>query len=136
METALRELLENNIDELKPALDEYGNEIGYIFPTNAPEGCQKPYLVYTRVTTRRIKTLEGLTGKEYLSYMFSIMATSYKDMKSLTKKVEDLLASLPGQTIGNYYIEDIDINNVTEQYEHELKVNRGIIDFTIYFEEV
>ena len=57
-------------------------------------------------------------------------------MKSLTKKVEDLLISLPGTTMGNFYIEDIDINNVTEQYEHELKVNRGIIDFTIYFEEV
>lgn len=136
METALREVLENNIDELKPTFDEEGNEIGHIFPTNLPEGAVKPCLVYARISTTKVKTLEGLIGKEYLSYMFSIMATKYKDMKSLTKKVEDLLISLPGQTIGSYYIEDIDINNVTEQYEHELKVNRGIIDFTIYFEEV
>jgi len=126
MEVALRNFIENNIPELE----------GEIYPTNAPEGSQKPFLVYARINTKKVKTLEGLTGKEYLSYMFSVMATKYKDMKSLTKKVEDLLASLPGQTIGNYYIEDIDINNVTEQYEHELKVNRGIIDFTIYFEEV
>lgn len=126
MEIALRNLIENNIEELQ-------NEI---YPTNAPEGATRPYLVYARISTKKVKTLEGMTGKEYLSYMFSIMATRYSEMKSLTKKVEDLLISLPGQTIGSYYIEDIDINNVTEQYEHELKVNRGIIDFTIYFEEV
>lgn len=126
METALRY-------ELIKAIPELNNQI---YPTNAPEAADKPYLVYARINTTKVKTLEGMTGKEYLSYMFSIMATSYKDMKSLTKKVEVLLASLPGQTMGNYYIEDIDINNVTEQYEHELKVNRGIIDFTIYFEEV
>lgn len=123
METALRY-------ELIKAIPELNNQI---YPTNAPEAADKPYLVYARINTTKVKTLEGMTGKEYLSYMFSIMATSYKDMKSLTKKVEVLLASLPGQTIGNYYIEDIDINNVTEQYEHELKVNRGIIDFTIYY---
>jgi hypothetical protein len=132
METALRQELETKIEELKPLAD----GTGYVFPTNAPEGSQKPYLVYTRISTKKIKTLEGLTNKEYLSYMFSIMATRYGDMKSLRDKVEKLLISLPGRQIGNFYIEDIDINNVTEVYEHELKVNRGIIDFTIYFEEV
>jgi hypothetical protein len=126
MEVALRNLIEDNIPELK---DE-------IYPTNAPEGHTRPYLVYTRINTKKVKTLQGTTNKEYLSYMFSVMATRYSEMKSLTKKVEDLLISLPGTTMGNFYIEDVDINNVTEQYEHELKVNRGIIDFTIYFEEV
>jgi hypothetical protein len=126
MEIALRNLIENNIPELE-------NEI---YPTNAPEGHTKPYLVYTRINTKKIKTLEGYTNKEYLSFMFSIMANKYKDMKSLTKKVEDLLISLPQKQLDGFYIEDIDINNVHEVYEHELKVNRGIIDFTIYFEEV
>lgn len=126
MEAALRELIENNIPELE----------GEIYPTNAPEGAKKLYLVYMRISTKKIKTLAGQTGKEYLSFMFNIMAPRYSDMKSLTRQVEDLLMSLPGSQIGNYYIEDLDINNVTEQYEHELKVNRGIIDFTIYFEEV
>lgn len=122
MEVALRNLIESNIPELKDEL----------YPTNAPEGHTKPYLVYTRITTKKIKTLEGYTSKEYLSFMFSIMATRYKDMKSLTKRVEDLLISLPQTHLENYFIEDIDINNIHEVYEHELKVNRGIIDFTIY----
>jgi hypothetical protein len=125
METALRY-------ELIKAIPELENQI---YPTNAPEGATKPYLVYARITTNKLKTLEGYTGKEHISYMFSIMATRYSDMKSLTKQVEDFLMQLPGKAIGTQqiYIEDININNVAEQYEHELKVNRGIIDFTIYF---
>ena len=136
MESALRNELETKIEELKPTIESDGTETGYVFPTNAPEGATKPYLVYARISTKKIKTLEGLTGKEYLSYMFSIMATRYGDMKRITKKVEKMLISLPQTQIGNFYIEDIDINNIHEVYEHELKVNRGIIDFTIYFEEV
>ena len=132
MESALRQELETRIDELKPIIVD-GDEIGFVFPTNAPEGADKPYLVYTRINTTKVKTLQGMTGQEHLSYMFSIMATRYGDMKRITKKVEDLLISLPGRTIGNFHIEDIDINNITEVYEHELKVNRGIIDFTIYY---
>ncbi len=132
METALRNELEVKIEELKPLAD----GTGFIFPTNAPETHTKPYLVYARINTNKIKTLEGIQNKEHLSFMFSIMATRYGEMKKLTKKVEELLVSLPGTTIGNFYVEDIDINNVTEKFEYELQVNRGIIDFTIYFEEV
>lgn len=125
MERALRYELERRIQELE----------GNIYPTNAPETSSKPYLVYTRISTRKGKTLEGFTGDETLSFMFSVMATKYADMKSLAKKVEDFLMSLPGTAIGkdNIYIQDLDINNTHEQFEHELKVNRGIIDFTIYY---
>lgn len=136
MEPALIYELENNIDELKPSIDEDGNEIGSIFPTNAPKGVIKPYLVYTRINTKRLKTLEGYTDKQEISYMFSIMATKYFDMIRIRKKVEELLLSLPGKYIGadnSIFIEDIEINNITEIYEPELKVNRGIIDFTIYY---
>lgn len=126
IESALRAKLIEEIPELQNS----------IYPTNAPEAATKPYLVYARLRTEKIKTLQGITDNEYITFMFSIMATKYGDMESLTKKVEDFLISLPKQQIGDYYIEDIDINNITEQYEHELKVNRGIIDFTIYFKEV
>jgi UDP-glucose 4-epimerase len=124
MEQALRYELESRITELA---DE-------VYPTNAPETATKPYLVYARINTDRTKLLTGYTQDQALSFMFSIMATRYGDMKSLTRKVEDFLLSTPGTTIGeeNILVEDIKINNIHEVYEHELKVNRGIIDFTIY----
>lgn len=126
METALRHEINTNILELN----------NKIYPTNAPEGAASPYLVYARINTEKIKALDGFTGRQTLSYMFSIMAIKYSDMVSVRKKVEDLLIGMAKKQIGNttkIYIEDVDINNITEQYEFELGVNRGIIDFTIYY---
>lgn len=124
MEASLRYELKNRIPEL----------VGNIYPTNAPETSTKPYLVYMRTDTKKNKTLQGYTGNESISFMFSIMATRYGEMKSLTKKVEDFLISLPGTTIGEegIYIQDIDIEPGAETWEKELGVNRGIINFTIY----
>lgn len=129
METALRYELVRSIPELKDQT----------FPTNAPEDAEKPYLVYARVRTNKEKNLDGYTGEETLSYMFSVMAKKYGDMAEIRKQVEELLISMVKREIGNidkYYIEDLTINNIEEQYEHQLKVNRGIIDFTIYFKGV
>lgn len=124
MEKALVYELERRIPELT----------GQIYPTNAPETSTRPYLVYMRRETDKVKTLEGYTNKQALTFMFSIMATKYGEMKSLAKKVEGFLVSLPRTAIGeeNINVEDITINDINEKYEHELKVNRGIIDFTIY----
>lgn len=126
METALRY-------ELIQVIPELNNQI---HPTNAPEGATGPYLVYARINTNKVKTLEGYTNKQALSYMFSIMAVKYSDMVRIRKLVEDLLEGMTKREIGSttkFFIEDLDINNIDEQYEHELGVNRGIIDFTIYF---
>ena len=126
MEKALRYELAQNITELATS----------IYPTNAPEGVLKPYLVYVRINTNRTKTLEGYTNKQALSYMFSMMAIKYADMKSLTEKVEAFLLSITKTNIGatnNIYVEDLEINNISETWESALGVNRGIIDFTIYY---
>lgn len=134
MEKALRHELTKNIHEL---VNPIGTEPPTnIYPTNAPEGTIKPYLVYSRISTKRIKTLDGATEKQALSFMFSIMATKYSEMKSLTNKVESLLLSIPQTFIGetkDILVEDLTINNIDETWENELKVNRGIIDFTIYY---
>lgn len=126
MEEALKYELQNNILELA----------NNIYPTNAPETSTKPYLVYARISTERLKTLDGYTDNQNLSYMFNIMTPKYKEMAVIRNKVEQLLLSLPERNIGSdgsIHVKDISINNIDETYEHEIKVNRGIIDFTIYF---
>jgi len=124
MESVLRYELEQHIPSL----------VGNIYPTHAPETSTKPYLVYARINTDTVETLEGYTDKQALSYMFSCMAVKYGVMKSLANSVEALLKSFPLTSIGeeNVYIEQVKINNVSETWENELGVNRGIIDFTIY----
>lgn len=135
MEQALVYELEK-ITELASTIEDGEVTEWHIFPTNAPETATKPYLVYVRINTDITKTLQGHTQSEALSFMFSIMATKYGAMKSLTDKVKAFLLSIPKTEIGEtnkILVQDIEINNISETYEHELKVNRGIIDFTIYY---
>ena len=117
MEIALRHELINAVPELN----------NQVFPTNAPEGADKPYLVYMRTGTDLLKTLQGYTGDEYLSFVFNVMAPKYSDMSRIRKVVKEMLTDFPKSFIGNndrYFIEDININDINEQYEHQLGVNR------------
>ena len=108
---------------------------GEIYPTNAPKSATKPHLVYYRADTDRNKTLDGYTDAKALRFYFSIMAVRYDDMKPIADKVENLLIKMAGLHIGkdmDTYVEDITIHNIEEGFENNLKINRGIIDFTIY----
>lgn len=125
MERALRYEL-NKIPELTNRL----------FPTNAPEGQEPPYLVYM-TSKRPLKDLNGTTKDRECHVMLNILCGSYAQMKDLTKKVEDLVITFPLRTIGQNgpYIQDITLDDITEIYEPELKLQRGIIPFKICYEE-
>lgn len=123
MEVFLINLIEENIPELR---DE-------IYPTNAPEVSSKPYLVYMRIGTKNIKTLDGFTKNQSVNYLLNIMDNEYLNMIFIRNKLEYLIKSIIGRREKNLYIEDVNINKIEEVYEFNLKVNRGIIDFTIYF---
>ena len=137
MEPELVYELETNITELTPVITSTGT-VRKIYPTNAPETTDKtkPYLVYALAGGNELKTLDGYIGKTEANYVFSCMAVKYGDMKSLTNKVYALLKTLPKTSIGatnELYIEDLTIKLPAETWEPELKVNRGVIDFTIYY---
>lgn len=126
MEKALRYEL-NKIAEIK----------NKIYPTNAPEGEGPPYLVYIQSSFKQEKTLKGFNNGVEVSYLLNIMAPSYESMKNLTKKVKDTVISFLQKEIGvdGIFIEDLRIDNVTDVYENELKLYRGIIDITFWYKE-
>ena len=125
MEIALRFEL-NKISEIK----------NKIFPTNAPEGEKPPYLVYI-VRKRPLKDLDGITKDRECNIMLNILGGSYAQMKAITKKVENLVKTFPLRVIGEngLYIEDLTMNECSENYENELKLQRGIIPFKICYKE-
>lgn len=126
IERALIYELERAIPELK----------GQTYPTNAPKESKRPYLVYYRHRTLIQRTLDGDTGAEEAAFMFSIMAAKYEDMTALRQRIRELLATFPGRGIGKngaVHIEDLTVDGINETYEFELKMHRGIIDFTIYY---
>ena len=107
-----------------------------IFPMNAPEGKKPPYLVY--ITRKRpLKDLDGVIEDRECYLILNILCSSYLEMKDITKKIEDIIIKFPLKSIGeeNLYIQDIDITDISESYEEQLKLHRGIINFTVYYKE-
>lgn len=107
-----------------------------IFPMNAPEGQKPPYLVY--ITSKRLlKDLDGVTENKECYLILNVLCSSYSQMKDISKKIEDIIIKFPLKSIGagNLYIQDIDITDISESYEEQLKLHRGIITFTVYYKE-
>lgn len=125
MERALRYEL-NRIKELS----------NKIYPTNAPKGQKPPYLVYL-TRKRRLKDLNGHTNSIERYVLLNIFGESYSDMKTITESVENTLLTLIHKNIGTskLYIEDLTIDEITETYENELDLYRGIIPLKIYYKE-
>lgn len=107
-----------------------------IFPTNAPEGQVAPYIVY-QTSSNYGKTLEGINKEKTCHVLVNVLSNSYSEMKSLTKKVKDIIVTFPLRFIGigEIYIKDLDMHDITETFERELKLHRGIIPFTVYYKE-
>lgn len=107
-----------------------------IFPTNAPEGQESPYLVYMS-NSSSLKDLDGIKNNVDSDVLLNVLCKSYSEMKDLSKKVKALIKTFPLKVIGNDgpYIEDLTIDTITETYENELKLYRGIIPFRISYKE-
>ncbi|MCR1822000.1 hypothetical protein [Terrisporobacter muris] len=125
IEQALRYEL-NKINELE----------NKIFPTNAPEGQKAPYLVYIS-NNKYLKDLDGVTKDRECYLILNVLCNSYSEMKNITKKIENIINKFPLTRIGkeNLYIQDITLSDISESYEEQLKLQRGIIPFTIYYKE-
>lgn len=107
-----------------------------IYPTNAPIGLTRPYVVYYRTDSETDKTFEGYNTMKSAEYVLSVMATKYSDMRSIVDKIHNLLISLPLTYIGEsdtIYVKDLVIDGTDDIWEKDLKVNRGVINFTIYY---
>ncbi|MCF0149150.1 MAG: hypothetical protein HUJ77_12235 [Clostridium sp.] len=125
IEKALRQEL-NKINEIQ----------NKIYPLNAPEGIKPPYIVYVS-QFNRIKTLNELKNEKECVCIINILCSTYNEMKNITKKVENKVIEFLFNKIGDehLYICDLNINDVTETYEEQVKLHRGIISVTFYYKE-
>lgn len=120
-------------------IEKYVPELeGKVYPTNAPEGVLAPYLVYYRGSVEYYKTLtddsEGTLQRTGL--LFHVMGKRYSEIVEISDKLQSLLKSLPETEIGpeesKLLIQDVDINNLAEDYQEELVLKRIILDFNIW----
>jgi hypothetical protein len=107
-----------------------------IHPTHAPEGDKGPYLVYIKSNYKQDKTLDGAIKNVEVSYLLNVLSSSYAQAVNITEKVKDLLLTFPLRTIGNdVFINDMTMQNIAQTYEHELGLNRTIIEVDFSYKE-
>jgi hypothetical protein len=107
-----------------------------IYPTHAPEGDKGPYLVYIKSNYKNGKTLDGATNNTEVSYLLNVLSSSYSQAVAITEKVKKQLLTFPLRTIGNdVFINDMTIQNIAQTYEHELGLNRTIIEVDFSYKE-
>lgn len=71
-----------------------------VFPQNAEEGTEPPFVVYISSGGEKVQTLDGYTDLTELSFEAHVVATSYEGMKGLTKAVLDRVKSFFQRSIG------------------------------------
>lgn len=108
---------------------------GKIYPTNAPHGEKSPYMTYILSSYEQLRTLDAILEDTEKSYMLNILCASYAQMKELTEAVKEKVYGFIGNCIGQtpVYVENVIINNMSETYEDELKLYRGILDISIFY---
>jgi hypothetical protein len=120
------------ITELVKELDKIFNN--KVYPTNAPEGEQTPYLVYFYREIEN-KTLDGYDGLYTANIVLNVFTKTFSEANSKKEILEIMLKHLTDTMLGVFFIQEISLEETEVIYENQLKVYRGIIPATIYFKE-
>lgn len=120
------------ITELVKELDKIFNN--KVYPTNAPEGEQTPYLVYFYREIEN-KTLDGYNGLYTANIVLNVFTKTFSEANSKKEILEIMLKHLTDTRLGVFFIQEISLEETEVIYENQLKVYRGIIPATIYFKE-
>ncbi|GAA0763867.1 hypothetical protein [Clostridium sartagoforme] len=120
------------IAELIKELDKIFNN--KVYPTNAPEGEQTPYLVYFYREIEN-KTLDGYDGLYTANIVLNVFTKTFSEANSKKETLTQMLKCLIYVKLGAFLIQEISLEETDIIYENQLNVYRGIIPVTIYFKE-
>jgi len=98
-----------------------------IYPLNAEEGIEAPYIVYLQAGGNEYKSFDGYSGLKKVLFEFNILHNSYTEMKYLTKTVVDKIIDLEETVINGLEIQGITLEEPVELFEKEIELYRSII---------
>ncbi len=106
-----------------------------VFPLNASEGLEPPFVVYISSGGEEIQDLGGFTGMYELTAEIHVIAKDYEELKSLEKQVTDKCKSFFGRSIGNGgpLIKSITIAEPMETHENDLGYDRVSFDIRVRY---
>ena len=114
-------MIESTVADAIEAVNELD---GKVYPLNAPENGELPYVVYVSSGSTEDDKLNGWIGSYDTDMEINVLHRSYKALKLLSKAV---VQSLKRISAGAVYIEE----NQPELYEPEIEAYRKIINIKI-----
>lgn len=110
-----------------------------IYPNYAPHNYTLPCIVYTRLSTDRVRSADGPNGLLEASFQLSCWAATYAGAKTLSQAVRLCLDDYNGMADG-VTIDVITLDNeldapLVEPDNEERTEHGAILEFTIWFRE-
>lgn len=108
---------------------------GKVFPQNAEEETEPPFVVYISSEGEPIMTLSGPTDMTELTCEIHIITESYEQLKSLTKAVLDRIRSFFQRAIGQNGPRILSVSHVepVEDIDNNLNYHRSSFDIRVRF---
>jgi len=112
-------------ETLKTTLDTLGYKV---FPLKKPQDTALPCLVYTKIANPRRKTHSGKVNLKKARFQIDVYSSTYSEVKTITKLVEDLLeCNTTPWTLSQL----IDARDLTEENSY-----RVLIESYLFYEEI
>ena len=103
-----------------------------VFPLNAAEGENAPYVVYASSEGIQEKSLDGFSTTKEITCDIHVIHTSYSEMKSLLQQVINRVTTFPGRIIGGgVLVKDLEYSNVDENRNDDTQEYIGSFDITV-----
>lgn len=95
-----------------------------VYPTIAPEKVAKPYVVYTRVTTNPVNSLDGTNDLNNPFFQIDVYSLSNQQAGSLGKLIKTaILAATAFSAVWR---------DTRNDYEQDTKLHRVSMDFSVW----
>jgi hypothetical protein len=101
-----------------------------VYPLNASEGVEPPFVVYVSSEGEEIQTLDGYTGLTEITTEIHVVAASYDELKRFERAVIDKMQTFFGRIIGidGVYVKSFSYTEPTETHENETGYERAVFD--------
>lgn len=108
---------------------------GKVFPQNAAEDAEPPFVVYISSEGEPVMTLNGATDLTELTCEIHVVCESYEKLKGLTRAVLDRIKSFFQRQIGQNGVKIKSVSHVEpiEDFDKDLNYHRSSFDIRVRF---
>jgi len=106
-----------------------------VFPQNAEENTEAPFVVYISSGGELIQTLDGYTDLTELSFEVNIVARTYEELKSYVQAISNKIRSFFGRNIGTNgpRIKSVSFTEPNEDFQDNQSYHKSTFNVRVRF---